>query len=101
MLSQPPRIIICSPFGNLSAIGVKIIRNMGVNKACHLGNTVNPNKIINAVAIFAKAIIPKTIFAWSFKNFKNSLKAPLFSYLYKRPIKIHLFKVISLSPFLC
>ena len=63
MFNQPPRIIICIPFGNLSAIGVKIKRNMGVNKACHLGNIVNPNKIINAVNIFASAIVVKTIFA--------------------------------------
>ena len=85
MLNQPPRMIICSPFGNLSARGVKIKRKIGVNKACHLGNTVSPNKIINAIAMFAKAIIEKTIFAWSFKNFKNSSKAPLFSCLDKRP----------------
>lgn len=63
MLNQPPRTIICSPFGNLSAIGVKIIRNIGVKKACRLGNTVNPNKMIHAIAMFAKAITPKTIFA--------------------------------------
>lgn len=63
MFNQPPRIIICSPFGNLSARGVKIKRNIGVNKACQLGNTVNLNKIINAIAMFAIAIIPKTIFA--------------------------------------
>ena len=62
-LNQPPRMIICSPFGNFSARGVKIKRNIGVNKACQLGNTVNPNKIINARAMFAKAKIPKTIFA--------------------------------------
>ena len=85
MLNQPPRMIICSPFGNLSARGVKIKRNIGVNKACHLGNTVNPNKITNVIPIFAIAIIPKTIFAWNFKNFKNSSKAHLTSYLDKRP----------------
>ena len=63
MLNQPPRMIICSTFGNLSARGVKIKRNIDVNKACHLGNTMNPNKIINAINIFARAIVVKTIFA--------------------------------------
>ena len=54
---------MCSPFGSLPAKGVRIKRNIGVNKACQPGNTVNPNKIINARAMFAIAIIPKTIFA--------------------------------------
>ena len=45
MLSQPPRIIICSPFGNLPARGVRIKRKIGVNRACHLGNTVYSNRI--------------------------------------------------------
>lgn len=76
---------MCNPFGNLPARGVRVKRNIGVNRACHLGNTVNPNKIINVVPMFAIAIVPKTIFAWNFKNFKNSSKAPLFSYLDKRP----------------
>lgn len=72
-------------FGNLPVRGVKSKRNISVNKTFHLGNTVNPNKITNANAMFAKAAIPKTIFAWSFKNLKNSSKAPLFSCLDKRP----------------
>ena len=80
---------MCSPFGNLPVRGVKSKRNIGVNKTCHLENTVNPNKIINAIVIFSKAIIPKTIFAWNFKNFKNSSKAPLFSYLDNRPRYAH------------
>ena len=76
---------MCSPFGNLPVRGVKSKRNIGVNKTCHLGNTVYPNKITKVNPMFAKAIIEKTIFAWSFKNFKNSSKAPLFSCLDKRP----------------
>ena len=45
MFNQPPRTIMCSPFGNLSTIGVNIKRNIGVNRACHLGNTVYSNRI--------------------------------------------------------
>ena len=85
MLNHPPRTIIWSPFCNLPAIGVKIIRNIGVKKTCRLGKTENPNKMIHAIAMFAKAMTPNTIFVWSVKNFKNSSKAPLSSCFDKRP----------------